>query len=83
MTFDVRFSDRALDDLRRLPRAIQVQIVRKLEQSRPDPVRFFKRMAGHKVYKLRVGDYRVLAEIDPGEKTIRVGHVAHRRNVYD
>jgi len=80
--FSVQFSDRAIDDLRALPRNVQAQVLRKLEQSRGDPARFFKRMVGQKVYKLRVGDYRVLAEIDPAKTSVNVHHVGHRRNVY-
>jgi mRNA interferase RelE/StbE len=34
-------------------------------------------------YRVRVGDYRIIYEIDDRERTVRVGRVGHRREVYD
>jgi mRNA interferase RelE/StbE len=34
-------------------------------------------------WKVRVGDYRVIYEIDRGANRIIVLYVGHRRNVYD
>ena len=83
MSFDVQFSERALRDLRGLPRDAQARVVAKLEEAAADPARFFRRLAGARTYRLRVGDYRVLADIDPESKTIKVAHVGPRKNVYD
>jgi mRNA interferase RelE/StbE len=33
-------------------------------------------------WRIRVGDYRVIYEIDDTEKTVTVLHVGHRRDVY-
>lgn len=33
-------------------------------------------------WRIRVGDYRVLYDIDDGERTVTVVHVGHRRDVY-
>lgn len=83
MRFQVQFSERALRDLRSLPRDVQARVVRKLEEAAEDPARFFRRLAGARTYRLRVGDYRVLADIDSGANALRVAHIGHRRNVYD
>lgn len=82
MSFDVQFSDRARRDLRALPRDLQFRVVAKLEEASGDPARFFRRLTGAGTYRLRVGDYRVLADIDPESRTIKVAHVGHRKNVY-
>jgi mRNA interferase RelE/StbE len=34
-------------------------------------------------YKLRVGDYRVLYEIDAELEVIEIDRIGHRRDVYD
>jgi len=34
------------------------------------------------VYRLRVGDYRVLFTVDPEAKTLTVARVKHRREAY-
>ena len=33
-------------------------------------------------WRLRIGDYRVIYEIDDQERTVTVLHVGHRRDVY-
>lgn len=83
MSLGVQFSDRAAKDLAGLPREIQRQIVRKLEEATADPARYFRRLSGVHGHRLRVGDYRVLVEIMVAERLIRVGHIGHRRNVYE
>lgn len=83
MSFEVRISERALKDLSRVPREVQGRILRKLEEAARDPARFFRRLTGERVYRLRVGDYRIFAEILPRERVIQVQHVGHRKNVYE
>lgn len=39
-------------------------------------------MTGREEYKLRVGNYRIIAEIDEKAKRITVLFVDHRKNVY-
>jgi len=36
-----------------------------------------------KFWKIRVGDYRVIYEIDPSTNRVIVLFVGHRKNVYD
>lgn len=83
MKFAVQLSERAAKDLARLPREIQRQVVRKLEDAAADPIRFFRRLSRVRGQRLRVGDYRVLAEIVVAERLSRVAHIGHRQNVYD
>lgn len=39
-------------------------------------------LSGEKVWRMRVGDYRVVADISLGEGTIEVVAVGHRKNIY-
>ena len=42
-----------------------------------------KKLAGSKHdWRIRVGDYRVIYEIDPKAKLVRVMRVRHRRDVH-
>jgi mRNA interferase RelE/StbE len=66
--------------LERLPTKLGQRILKKLQASKKNPFFFFERLSVRVEYKLRVGDYRVIADIDKG--TIRVLHVGHRKNVY-
>ena len=40
------------------------------------------RLSGREDYKLRVGDYHVVADINESEKRIRVTLIDHRKRVY-
>lgn len=58
------------------------RIARKLEQAAADPDRFFESLVAADDRKLRTGDYRLLAILDPVSRTILVERVDHRRTVY-
>jgi len=54
--------------------------IRKLaENPRPHDCR---KLSGRDGWRIRVGDYRVIYEIDDSQQTITVLHVGHRRDVY-
>lgn len=40
------------------------------------------KLTGRDGWRLRVGDYRILYEIDDALKTVTVQHIGHRRDVY-
>jgi mRNA interferase RelE/StbE len=43
-----------------------------------------KKLKGYKdLWRIRIGDYRVVYGIDDAAKTVTVTHVAHRREVYE
>lgn len=41
-----------------------------------------KRLRGFRTFRFRVGDYRVLFEVDDETRTVTVRDVAHRSEVY-
>jgi mRNA interferase RelE/StbE len=40
------------------------------------------KMQNNEGYRLRVGDYRILYDIDDDKKTVTLRRIAHRREVY-
>ena len=50
--------------------------------TKENPHRFFERLKGRTDYKLRVGDYRVIADLDDRTKKIEVTLIDHRSRVY-
>ena len=75
-------------DLRRLPRPLFQRINRHILALRDDP-----RPAGTRKLKgalegtlggwrIRVGDYRIVYQIDDGSESVTVVRVRHRRDVY-
>ena len=70
--------------MRSLPRAAQVRIAPKIEaladEPRPPGV---KKLAGEEeLYRIRVGDYRVIYAIEDAELVVLVVMVGDRKDVY-
>jgi mRNA interferase RelE/StbE len=80
--FDIEYSDEAIFQLKGLDTQIAKRIVQKIESTRSDPHRFFVRLIGRTEFKLRVGDYRVIAEIEENRKVIIIRSLGHRKNIY-
>jgi len=78
---EVLLSERARDRLPDLEPEIQERIKDALRELTPD--RDLSRLSGEDVYKLRVGDYRVIADWDREEEKVYILTVGHRRNIYD
>ncbi len=83
--YQVEFTPTAENDLGSLNKAIAQRIFTKIrwlaenfDSLTPEPLT--GQWKG--VYKLRVGDYRVLYTFNPGEQIIIVHFVRHRREVY-
>ena len=83
MSYEVLFDPEAIDFLSNLEKSIKERIYDKIMVSSGNPNHFFERLEGRKDYKLRVGSYRVIADIDYVSKKIVVTLIGHRRNVYD
>jgi mRNA interferase RelE/StbE len=82
MPWRIQWTDQAIRDLSKLERPVAQRIVLKLEQTARDPLRFFSRLVGGDDFKLRVGDYRLLALLSHETMTILVERVDHRSRVY-
>jgi mRNA interferase RelE/StbE len=70
-------------ELEGLPEKIADRIVRQLEAlSRlPRPSGCLK-LRGASQWRIRVGDYRVIYEIDDSARLIEIGYIRHRKDVY-
>ena len=77
----IEFTKEAVRDLSKLENSVLKRIFAKLDECRKNPFSFFHRLVGYDDFKLRVGDYRILALLT-SDKKIVVEKVGHRRNVY-
>jgi len=73
---------KALEFLEKLPKTIAQRIFKKIQLAKTDPHHYFIRLTNRAEYKLRVGDYRVIAEIKDNELIVFVIHIDHRKKVY-
>ena len=83
MTYEVLFSDLALKQLKKLDEDIRRRIIATLERIRIRPEAYLRKLVGDDGYRLRVGDYRVIVDLDKEKLIILVLRIGHRRNVYE
>lgn len=75
----------ALKEIKALPKEVQERLVRKIDSlaENPWPRDVKKLKGGRDVYRIAVGDYRVVYRINSKERLLIVERVRHRREVYD
>jgi mRNA interferase RelE/StbE len=82
--YDVRIEKAAERDLRKLPAAVFERIIphlkRLAEDARPSGSRKISG-TGHD-WRIRVGTYRIIYELNEKEKVVSILRVRHRREVY-
>lgn len=81
--YNLIFEKRALDFISKLEREVRERIWRKLQQCKEDPFRFLEHLEDINGFKLRVGDYRLILDINNQTKTICVLKIGHRKNIYE
>ena len=82
MTYELIFDNKAIESLESLPRELRKRIFDKLMVAKENPAHFFERLEGRQDYKLRVGDYRVIADINNNLGRIEITLIDHRKKVY-
>jgi len=81
--YELIFEKRALKDLNKLDSAIKERIWNKLQDCKQDPFRYLEHLTEIKGFKLRVGDYRIIIDIENEIKILHVLKVGHRKNIYE
>lgn len=82
MTFGVLFEKGALRDLKKMDRQVAVRIVKKIQEVAKRGYGFEPLSDFEYGWKIRIGDYRALCDVDFRKEIIKVHVVAHRREVY-
>lgn len=84
MSYTVKLSKEAEKDLKKLDNKARKQVVAKLEELKQDPRHNAKTLKRDpNTWSRRVGDYRILYEINKKEVVVTVIRVGHRKEVYD
>ena len=81
MTFEIIWSDSAIRQLKNLDRTVARRIFRKVGELRDDPDRLVRKLVNSPYYRLRVGDYRVILDIQRNVLRILVLKVGHRESI--
>lgn len=80
--YEIIFSQKAKKQLFKLEKNIQKRIIGSLERIRIRPESYITKLVGDPGYKLRVGDYRIIMDIDNNNLIILVIKIGHRREIY-
>ena len=80
--YEIIFDEEAIEFLEKIEKNTRKRIYNKIISTKEDPFHYFERLAGRNEFKLRVGDYRVIADIGETAKKISVLVIGHRKNIY-
>ena len=83
-SYNVDFKPSVYKDFRRLPKSVVERVMKRIEKLRdePCPHGVVKLEGVERLYRMVVGDYRIVYEVDTQAKQIMVLYVRHRREVY-
>lgn len=83
MSYTVSIVPSAQREMRRLPRSILVRIHRRIINLGQDPrPSRAKKLRADSGYRIRIGDYRLVYDIDDASQTVTIRIVRHRRDAY-
>ena len=84
MAYQIEFAPRAYRQFKKLERDTQRQLLSRIEDlsSNPRPSGVKKLAAVENLYRIRIGDYRVVYEIRDRALVVVNVKVGHRRDVY-
>jgi mRNA interferase RelE/StbE len=84
MTYHVEFKRSAQKQLERLPKNIQRRIADAIDglAKNPRPHGYIQMETDDILYRIRVGDYRIIYEIIDNRLVVLVIRIGHRREVY-
>ncbi|MGD1908925.1 MAG: type II toxin-antitoxin system RelE/ParE family toxin [Leptolyngbyaceae cyanobacterium] len=85
MTYEILIQPSAQRRLRKLPAAVQKDLIALIERLADDPrPSNCKKLKGRQNrYRVRSGDYRIIYSIEDSTLVVRVIKVGHRRDVYE
>ncbi len=85
MMFNIEFSNRSKKFLKKSDKQLVVRIIEKIELLKDNPVihESKKVMGEYRTFRIRIGDHRVLYEVDWSNKIILVNKIDKRSKVYD
>lgn len=82
MPYEVVWTGRAKRKMKGIGKKGIKRITMKVEEASRSPYLFFDRLVGVSAWKMRVGSYRVIADIDEKMRKVVVLKVGHRKSIY-
>ena len=80
--YKITFDNKAVEFISKLDYKTKKRIFEKIVSTKEKPFRYFQKLTYREGYKLRVGSYRVIADIDKNPNQIKIRIIMHRKNIY-
>ena len=80
--YSIKWNPRVIEYLEKLPEDISLRIAKKIEQIKENPFHYLEHYEGDKVYKLRIGDYRALIDVDLNNRVLYIQVIDLRSRIY-
>ena len=81
--YSIIYSKKAEKQLDKLEQDIRIRILKSLEKLRIRPEAYVEKLVGDPSYKFRVGDYRILYEVDRPGNLLGIVKIDKRERIYD
>ncbi|MDP3105164.1 MAG: type II toxin-antitoxin system RelE/ParE family toxin [Candidatus Methanoperedens sp.] len=82
---DIRYSKQAVNFLKSAEKKLTLRILKKIEKLREDPIEHDSKVVegyNEKLFRVRVGDYRILYEVDYKNNQLGIVKIDKRSKVY-
>jgi mRNA interferase RelE/StbE len=82
--YEILLERRAEKDLKKLPSVLFQRVIEKIQSlaENPKPQGSRKITGSKNDWRIRIGDYRAIYEIDEREKRVKIMRIRHRREAY-
>jgi mRNA interferase RelE/StbE len=83
-SYEIQFQPSVRKDLRKLSPDNVGRVLAKIETltNEPFPPQAIQLKGGNQLYRIRIGDYRVVYGVDVSAGYVLIYHIKHRREVY-
>jgi len=83
-SYEIQWKHSAEKDLRGIDRQFITRILEAIDSLSDDPfpAHHRKLLGSESSYRIRIGDYRVIYQVDLENKIIIIYHVRHRKDIY-
>jgi mRNA-degrading endonuclease RelE of RelBE toxin-antitoxin system len=82
MSYDLVWDAQARDFLRKIHKDDARRIVKKVNSIVDDPRHYLETLVELRAYKLCIGDYRALIDLDENDKRIAIVLIGNRKDIY-
>ncbi len=81
--YELKFDKKAINFLNKLGEKDKGRIWNKLQECKRDPFRYLKHLENIEGYKLRVGEYRIILDVEKTIKILNIVKIGRRKNIYN